>query len=87
MKWHIMYMKNCSYRIAQLADVEAVFNYECQLNNNMELEEIEKQIIWNRFQVFKLLHTLATCLVKISSHYSGIHRFHSQIKVYTNGPN
>jgi hypothetical protein len=41
-------MKNCSYRIAQLADVENVFNYESQLLNNADLEEIEKQIlIWN----------------------------------------
>ena len=41
-------MNDLSYRIAQLEDVEAVFNYESKKHNNPSLDEIENQIIiWN----------------------------------------
>ncbi|MGZ3690319.1 MAG: hypothetical protein ACXVAX_02375 [Pseudobdellovibrio sp.] len=41
-------MNDLSYRIAQIEDVEAVFNYESMKHNNPNLDEIENQIvIWN----------------------------------------
>ena len=43
-------MSQITYRIAQLDDVNAVFNYEYQKNYNAGLDEIENQImVWNSF--------------------------------------
>jgi hypothetical protein len=43
-------MIEITYRIAQLDDVENVFNYESKKHFNSELDEIENQIIiWNSF--------------------------------------
>lgn len=43
-------MREITYRIAQLDDVENVFNYESKKHHNPELDEIENQIIiWNSF--------------------------------------
>lgn len=43
-------MDQITYRIAQLEDVENVFNYEYQKNYSVDLGEIENQImVWNSF--------------------------------------
>lgn len=43
-------MSEITYRIAQLDDVEKVFNYESKKHHKEELDEIENQIIiWNSF--------------------------------------
>lgn len=43
-------MSEITYRIAQLDDVEKVFNYESKKHYKEELDEIENQIIvWNSF--------------------------------------
>lgn len=43
-------MDNVFYRIAQLDDVDKVFDYEFAKNANSELGEIENQImVWNSF--------------------------------------
>ena len=43
-------MSEITFRIAQLDDVEKVFNYESKKHYNSELDEIENQIIiWNSF--------------------------------------
>lgn len=43
-------MNQIIYRIAQLADVEAVFNFEYQKNFNSNLNEIENQmLVWDSF--------------------------------------
>lgn len=43
-------MSEITYRIAQLDDVEKVFNYESKKHHNSELNEIENQIvIWDSF--------------------------------------
>lgn len=43
-------MGQVTYRIAQSADVESVFNYEYNKNFNSESDEIENQMmVWNSF--------------------------------------
>lgn len=43
-------MTNITYRIAQLEDVEKVFNYEYKKNFSIDSNEIENQIaVWNSF--------------------------------------
>lgn len=43
-------MSEITYRIAQIKDVERVFNYEFQKNFNSAADEIENQImVWNSF--------------------------------------
>lgn len=43
-------MTNITYRIAQLEDVENVFNYEYKKNFSIDSNEIENQIaVWNSF--------------------------------------
>lgn len=43
-------MSQITYRIAQLEDVESVFNYEYKKNFSAESHEIENQImVWNSF--------------------------------------
>lgn len=43
-------MDQVTYRIAQSADVESVFNYEYKKNFNSGIDEIENQImVWNSF--------------------------------------
>lgn len=43
-------MAQVTYRIAQSADVESVFNYEYKKNFNSEIDEIENQMmVWNSF--------------------------------------
>ena len=43
-------MAQVTYRIAQSADVESVFDYEYKKNFNSEIDEIENQMmVWNSF--------------------------------------
>jgi hypothetical protein len=43
-------MNNVTYRIAQLSDVDAVFDYEYKKHADPGLDEIENQIqVWNSF--------------------------------------
>lgn len=52
-------MDDVSYRIAQIEDVEMVFNYESKKQFNADLNEIENQInVWN-----------SNCRIEALNHY------------------